>query len=190
MAASELLLHEKDLLAAVLCGPDDHRERWGLFRRRIGLRYNEPVPEVLWSSAELRELAGEIDAIFRGQRDVQAINAKALRHGLRERALAGRWKGNLQGIEETLADLLEWGTAASALDFPIACDIFQASKAREIFYPAICRLLARRGRDRTITAELQECREALNEAQSLACGRLRQPPPPNPDSASSVGDAG
>ena len=61
MAAGELLLHEKDLLAAVLCGPDDHRERWGLFRRRIGLRYNEPVPEVLWSSAELRLLAGEID---------------------------------------------------------------------------------------------------------------------------------
>jgi len=88
MAAGELLLHEKDLLAAVLCGPDDHRERWGLFRRRIGLRYNEPVPEVLWSSAELRLLAGEIDAIFRGQRDVQAINAQALRHGLRERSLA------------------------------------------------------------------------------------------------------
>jgi hypothetical protein len=177
VAAGELLLHEKDLLAAVLCGPDDHRERWGLFRRRIGLRYNEPVPELLWSSAELRLLVGEIDAIFRGQRDVQAINAQALRHGLRERALAGRWQGNLQGIEETLADLLEWGTAASALDFPIACDIFQAAKARQLFYPAVERLIARRGRDHTIASELQGFREALNEAQAIACGRLRQSQP-------------
>jgi len=135
------------------------------------------VPEVLWSSAELRLLAGEIDAIFRGQRDVQAINAQALRHGLRERALAGRWKGNLQGVEETLADLLEWGTAASALDFPIACDIFQAAKARQLFYPAVDRLIARRGRDHTIASELQEFREALNEAQAIACGRLRQSQP-------------
>ena len=173
----ELVIQEKDLLAAVLCGADDQRERWGLFRRRIGLRYNEPVPDSLWSGSELRLVAGEIDAIFRGQRDVQAINAQALRHGLRERALAGRWQGDLQAIEETLAALLEWGRAASALDFPIACDLFQAAKARQIFYPAISRLLERRGRDRSIAIELQECREALNEAQALANGRLRQSQP-------------
>ena len=175
--AEELVIQEKDLLAAVLCGADDQRERWGLFRRRIGLRYNEPVPDSLWSGSELRLVAGEIDAIFRGQRDVQAINAQALRHGLRERALAGRWQGDLQAIEETLAALLEWGRAASALDFPIACDLFQAAKARQIFYPAISRLLERRGRDRSIATELQECREALNEAQALANGRLRQSQP-------------
>ena len=175
--AEELVIQEKDLLAAVLCGSDDQRERWGLFRRRIGLRYNEPVPDSLWSGSELRLVAGEIDAIFRGQRDVRAINAQALRHGLRERALAGRWQGDLQAIEETLAALLEWGRASSALDFPIACDLFQAAKARQIFYPAISRLLERRGRDRSIATELQECREALNEAQALANGRLRQSQP-------------
>ena len=161
--AGELIPHEKDLLAAVLCGSDDQRERWGLFRRRIGLRYNEPVPDSLWSGAELRLVASEIDAMFRGERDVQGINAQALRHGLRERALAGRWQGDLQAVEETLADLIAWGRAASALDFPIACDLFQAAKARQIFYPAISRLLERRGRDRSIAAELQECRKALNE---------------------------
>ena len=176
-AGADLLLHENDLLAAVLAAGEDHSARWGLFRRRMGLRYNEAVPESLWSTAELRLVAGEIDAIFRGRRDVHAINAQAIRHDLRERAAAGRWRGNLQAIEETLADLIDWGKAASALDFPIACDIFQAAKARQLFYPAVERLLARRGRDRPIAAELQECRDALNEAQSLACGRLRQSQP-------------
>ena len=35
----------------------------------------------------MRLLASEIDAIFRGERDVQEIHGQAIRHGLRERAL-------------------------------------------------------------------------------------------------------
>jgi replicative DNA helicase len=170
----ELLTHEQDLLAAMLPGDDDHTARWGQFRRRIGLRYNEPVPVELWSSPALRMVAVEIDAIFRGQRDVHTINANAIRHDLRERSLSGRWEGSLQEMEVALADLLAWGRGASALDFPIACDIFQAAKARQIFYPAMQSLLDRRGRDRAIAAELQECRQALNAAQSIASGRFRQ----------------
>ena len=175
MEPEELLTHEKDLLAAVLPGNEDHTHRWGQFRRRIGLRFNEPVPETLWTNHELRLVAGEIDAIFRGQRDVHTINANAIRHNLRERSTSGRWEGSLQEMEVALADLLAWGLGASALDFPIACDIFQAAKARQLLYPALSRLLERRGRDRPIAAELQECREALNAAQSIASGRFRQP---------------
>jgi replicative DNA helicase len=173
----ELLLHEKDLLASVLPGDEDHTARWGIFRRRIGLRFNEAVPDSLWSTPELRLVAAEVDAIFRGQRDVHTLNANAIRHGLRERSLSGRWDGSLQEMDLALADLLEWGKAASALDFPIACDIFQAAKARQLLYPALTQLLDRRGRDRTITAELQECREALQAAQSIATGRLRNSQP-------------
>ena len=177
MATGDLLLHEKDLLASVLPGIEDHTARWGIFRRRIGLRFNEAVPDSLWSTPELRLVASEIDAIFRGQRDVHILNANAIRHGLRERAIIGRWDGSLQEMDLALADLLEWGKAASALDFPIACDIFQAAKARQLLYPALTQLLDRRGRDRTITAELQECREALHAAQSIASGRLRTSQP-------------
>ena len=174
LVPGELLTHEKDLLAAVLPGNDDHTPRWGLFRRRIGLRFNEPVPDTLWSNHELRLVAGEIDAIFRGQRDVHTINANAIRHDLRERSTSGRWEGSLQEMEMALADLLAWGKGASALDFPIACDIFQAAKAREIFYPALESLIARKGRDRPIASELRDCRNALNAAQAIASGRFRQ----------------
>jgi len=58
-----LVEQEKNLLAAVLLGPADQRQRWGVFRRAIGLRFDEPVPSALWSDAGLRGLAVEIDAL-------------------------------------------------------------------------------------------------------------------------------
>jgi hypothetical protein len=166
-------MHEKDLLAAVLKGPEDQSERWGLFRRRIGLRFHEPVPETFWSSPELVLIAEEIDAVFRGQRDIRTINAEALRHGLRDRALSGRYQGSLQDIEVAMADLVAWGKAASALDFPIACDLFQSAKARQIFYPALKRLIEREQRDVAIEAELDFCRQAVNQAMAITAGRHR-----------------
>lgn len=174
----ELMLdHERDLLAAALLGSHDQSERWGLFRRRIGLRFDEEVPPRLWSNRSHRLLAAEIDAIFRGLRDVHSINADSIRHSLRERGMAGRWQGDLLEMEEALASLLAWGQGASALDFPIACDLFQAAKARQIFYPAIRQLLEREHRDLAIAEELQHCRKALNDALSILAGRFRESRP-------------
>ena len=48
-ANHSLAEHEKNLLAAVLVGTDDQRERWGLFRRAIGLRFDEVVPGSIWT---------------------------------------------------------------------------------------------------------------------------------------------
>ena len=48
-ADHSLAEHEKNLLAAVLVGTDDQRERWGLFRRAIGLRFDEVVPGSIWT---------------------------------------------------------------------------------------------------------------------------------------------
>ena len=95
----EWLAHEQALLAGVLAGGDDNSSRWGLFRRRIGLRYDEPVPARLWSRGDLRLVAGEIDAIFRGLRDVRTINAEALRQDARSRLVDGRYRGSLQELE-------------------------------------------------------------------------------------------
>ncbi|MEB3325768.1 MAG: hypothetical protein VKM17_10605, partial [Cyanobacteriota bacterium] len=114
----EWIAHERALLAGVLVGPEDHSPRWGLFRRRIGLRYDEAVPARLWSTAELRLVALEIDAIFRGQRDVRTINAEAIRQDARSRLADGRFQGSLQELEVALADLLGLARLASPLDFP------------------------------------------------------------------------
>jgi len=173
----DLLEHEKALLAAILRGPGDQGSLWGLFRRRIGLRFNEPVPEGIWSTAELRLIAGEIDAVFRGQRDITTLNAEALRQDFRSRVRAGRFRGSLQEVEAALAELVAWGQGASALDFPIACDLLQSAKARQCFYPALRRLLAREQRDGPIEAELEDCRRALNEATAITSGRFRQAQP-------------
>ena len=169
-----MLAHERDLLASLLPGQEDHSSRWGLFRRRIGLRYDEPVPPGMWCHRSHRLIAEEIDAIFRGLRDGHTINAEAIRHGLRERAMAGRWLGDLLEMEEGLLSLLRWAEAASPLDFPIACDFFQAAKARQIFYPALRRLLERERKDVAIAAELQDCRTALNQALAILAGRCRE----------------
>ena len=78
-ANHSLAEHEKNLLAAVLVGTDDQRERWGLFRRAIGLRFDEVVPGSIWTQPGLRALALEIDELFRGRRDIDVLNANAIR---------------------------------------------------------------------------------------------------------------
>jgi hypothetical protein len=173
----EWIAHERALLAGVLGGRDDHSPQWGLFRRRIGLRYDQPVPAHLWSTPELQLVATEVDAIFRGQRDVRAINAEAIRQDARSRLADGRFRGSLQLLEVALSDLLGWAQLASPLDFPIACDLFQAAKARQIFYGALRALLSREQRDGTIDSELQSCRAALNEARALTTGYFRETNP-------------
>ena len=167
--------HERLLLTAVLLGDDDHSQRWGLFRRRIGLRFDQPVPDHLWSDADHGLIAAEIDAIFRGQRPTGTINARALRQVLQQQA-----GDTHQAAEQALARLLHWAAAASSsdqLDFELTCDLLQSAKARQLFYANLQQLLDRQGQQRPITAELDTCRLAINEAQAIAAGRFRSPAP-------------
>ncbi|WP_094592325.1 DnaB-like helicase C-terminal domain-containing protein [Vulcanococcus limneticus] len=172
-----LVEHEKNLLAAVLIGPDDQRERWGQFRRAIGLRFDECVPGSLWSEPGLRALALEIDALFRGQRDLAVLNASALREDLHQRAADGRFRGSLQQLETALSEVIAWGEGGQShpeLEFSLACQLFQSAKARALFYPGLRQLLAREQVDSGIDGELERCRGLLNEATAITAGRFRQ----------------
>jgi hypothetical protein len=172
-----LVEQETTLLAAVLCGGDDQRERWGRFRRAIGLRFDEQVPGSLWSDAGLRALALEIDALFRGRRDIAVLNATAIREDLQQRALDGRFQGSLQQLETALAEVIAWGSGDQPhpeLEFTLACQLFQSAKARALFYPGLRQLLAREQCDGGIDAELERCRALLNDATAITAGRLRQ----------------
>jgi replicative DNA helicase len=170
----DLLEHERTLLAAVLQGRGDQRERWGRFRRAIGLRYDEAVPAALWSDPAHRVLAGEIDALFRGRRDITLLNGQALREELQQRALAGRLSGSLQQLETTLAALMQPDQGGAELEFELACQLFQSAKARALFYPGLRQLLARQGSEGSIDAELEHCRELVNQATAITAGRCRQ----------------
>ena len=175
--AQSLVEHEKNLLAAVLIGPGDQRERWGRFRRAIGLRFDEVVPAALWSEPGLRALALEIDALFRGRRDIAVLNATAIREDLQQRALAGRFRGSLQQLETALAELIAWGEDGQPhpeLEFTLACQLFQSAKARAVFYPGLRQLLSRETCDSAIDSELEHCRALLNEATAITAGRFRQ----------------
>ena len=172
-----LVEHEKNLLAAVLLGGGDQRERWGQFRRAIGLRFDELVPAALWSEPGLRALALEIDALFRGQRDIAVLNATALREDLQQRAADGRFRGSLQQLETALTEVIAWGEDGQPhpeLEFTLACQLFQSAKARALFYPGLRHLLAREQVDNGIDAELERCRVLLNEATAITAGRFRQ----------------
>ena len=176
-ANHSLVEHEKNLLAAVLIGSDDQRERWGLFRRAIGLRFDEVVPGSIWSQPGLRAVALEIDELFRGRRDIDVLNANAIREDVRQRALDGRFRGSLLQIEEALSEVLAWGDDGlihPELDFKIACRLFQSAKARALFYPGLRKLLAREQIDCSIDGELESCRRLLNDATSITAGRYRQ----------------
>ncbi|MEN9768030.1 MAG: Cyanophage [Cyanobacteriota bacterium] len=176
-ANHSLAEHEKNLLAAVLVGSDDQRERWGLFRRAIGLRFDEVVPGSIWTQPGLRALALEIDELFRGRRDIDVLNANAIREDLRQRALEGRFRGSLFQMEEALSEVIAWGDDGlihPELDFKIACRLFQSAKARGLFYPGLRKLLAREEIDCSIDGELENCRQLLNSATSITAGRFRQ----------------
>ncbi|WP_010303074.1 DnaB-like helicase C-terminal domain-containing protein [Synechococcus sp. CB0101] len=176
-ADHSLAEHEKNLLAAVLVGTDDQRERWGLFRRAIGLRFDEVVPGSIWTQPGLRALALEIDELFRGRRDIDVLNANAIREDLRQRALEGRFRGSLFQLEEALSEVIAWGDDGlihPELDFKIACRLFQSAKARALFYPGLRKLLAREQIDCGIDGELESCRQLLNDATSITAGRYRQ----------------
>jgi len=167
--------HERTLLAAVLRGAGDGRECWGRFRRAIGLRYDELVPATLWATPAHRALACEIDAIFRGQRDITLLHGVALREALQQRALAGRLNASLQQLETALAELMDPEQGGGAeVDFELACQLFQTAKARSLFYPGLQQLLARQGREGAIDAELEHCRALLNQATAITAGRSRQ----------------
>ena len=175
-ADHSLAEHEKNLLAAVLVGTDDQRERWGLFRRAIGLRFDEVVPGSIWTQPGLRALALEIDELFRGRRDIDVLNAYAIREDVRQRALEGRFRGSLLLMEEALSEVIAWGDDGlihPELDFKIACRLFQSAKARALFYPGLRKLLAREQIDCGIDGELESCRQLLNEATAITAGRHR-----------------
>ena len=176
-ADHSLAEHEKNLLAAVLVGTDDQRERWGLFRRAIGLRFDEVVPGSIWTQPGLRAVALEIDELFRGRRDIDVLNAYAIREDVRQRALEGRFRGSLLQMEEALSEVIAWGDDGlihPELDFKIACRLFQSAKARALFYPGLRKLLAREQIDCGIDGELESCRQLLNEATAITAGRHRQ----------------
>ena len=176
-ADHSLAEHEKNLLAAVLVGTDDQRERWGQFRRAIGLRFDEVVPGSIWTQPGLRALALEIDELFRGRRDIDVLNANAIREDLRQRALEGRFRGSLLQLEEALSEVIAWGDDGlihPELDFKIACQLFQSAKARALFYSGVRKLLAREQIDCSIDGELESCRQLLNDATSITAGRYRQ----------------
>ncbi|MFM2172269.1 MAG: Cyanophage [Cyanobacteriota bacterium] len=176
-ADHSLAEHEKNLLAAVLVGTDDQRERWGTFRRAIGLRFDEVVPGSIWTQPGLRALALEIDELFRGRRDIDVLNANAIREDLRQRAFEGRFRGSLLQMEEALSEVIAWGDDGlihPELDFKIACRLFQSAKARALFYPGLRKLLAREQIDCGIDGELESCRQLLNEATAITAGRHRR----------------
>ena len=169
----ELVDHERSLLAAVLQGEQDQRDRWGQFRRSIGLRFDDPVPASLWSDPCHRLLAVEIDALFLGQRDIAVLHATALREDLQQRALSGRFQGSLQQLDTALASVLAWADSAHSLEFRLACQLFQTAKARQLFYAGLRQLLGRERQDSAIDAELEHARSLLNEATALTAGRCR-----------------
>ncbi len=79
----------------------------------------------------------------------------------------------LQQLEVALAEPLAWVRLAPPLDFPIACDLFQAATARQVFYGGHHGLLTRQRRKGPLQGELPSCRATVNEALAITTGYSR-----------------
>jgi len=123
-------LQERLVLGFCLKGNIDHRERWGEFRKLLGLPYNKEIPDSLWEDDDCRDVAREVDATYRNRRGVQVINGTAIIESIREQVEIGvsevslfLYKVAIRGIEKEVKDL-------DISDFRIASEILRSKWGR------------------------------------------------------------
>ena len=119
---------ETIILGLVLHGNDDNTTRWARFRQAIGLTPSQPVPDRLWTDRTRMQISAEIDATFRGQRDIRQLNSVALVESYRLRVEREQLTGSLQAFSEAVQAMTAEVTGFHQNDFEMAVQILQSKR--------------------------------------------------------------
>lgn len=163
---------ERIILAAALHGDADNGPRWGRFRTAIGLQPSQEVPGWIWSAPGSARVAEEIDAAFRGRRDVRRINGRTLVECFRLRAEREQVAGSLQGFAEAVASLQGDGSFWTENDFAMAIEILQSKRARGALRMIAKELERSLRADLPVEQAVDVASASLDRARDLVRGRL------------------
>lgn len=162
------------ILGQVLAGEADNTTRWARFRQAIGLSPSQQVPDSLWTDPVRSRVSAEIDATFRGNRDIRQINEKALIESYRLRTEREQITGSLQEFAQTVRELAATASAYHANDFEMAVEILQSKRARSGLKYLLIQLEKGLRADRPVEQVVQLLTEGVEKARALVSGRLGQ----------------
>lgn len=173
-AEDDSTAQEVIILGQVLHGDADNTTRWARFRQAIGLSPSQQVPDNLWTDPVRSRVSAEIDATFRGQRDIRQINEKALIESYRLRTEREQISGSLQEFAQTVRELAAAASAYHANDFEMAVEILQSKRARSGLKWLLIQLEKGLRADRPVEQVVQLLTEGVEKARALVSGRLGQ----------------
>jgi len=165
---------ERLILGFTLCGEKDNATIWAKFRQHLGLRPEQVVPSSLWSETSYSRMAEEIDAIFRGQRDVRTLNGRTLIDSYRLRVERGQTTGSVMALSQLVSELSDEVGGFVENDMLIAIEILQSSRARSVLKRANASLQDALRRDRNVETVVKDMMDSIEEAKKLVAGRLGQ----------------
>ncbi|QNJ25885.1 dnaB-like helicase C-terminal domain-containing protein [Synechococcus sp. SYN20] len=163
---------ERLILGFTLNGEKDNGPIWAKFRQALGLRPDQTVPESIWSEGTHHRLAEEIDAIFRGNRDVRTLNGRTLIESYKLRVERDQAHGSVQALSQMVVELREEAGSFVENDMLIAIELLQSSRARSILKLANRNLENALRRDRNVETVVQDMQRTIESAKSLVAGRL------------------
>lgn len=173
-AEDDSTAQELIILGHVLSGENDNSTRWARFRQAIGLSPSQSVPETLWTDPARGKVSAEIDATFRGHRDLRQINERSLIESYRLRTERDQISGSLQEFSQTVRELSLAGNGYHENDFEMAVEILQSKRARAGLKWLLIQLEKGLRADRPVEQVVQLLTEGVEKARALVSGRLGQ----------------
>ena len=163
---------ERLILGFAVHGQKDNTGVWAKFRQALGLRPDQRIPSNIWSETSHSRLSDEVDAIFRGERDVRTLNGRTLVDSYRLRIERGQATGSVQGLSQMIAELSDEVGGFVENDMKIAIELLQSARAREALKVAGRELEYALRRDRNVETVFSDLNEAIENAKKLVKGRL------------------
>lgn len=163
---------ERIILGWTLTGEADNGSRWARFRGALGLMPNQPIPAELWTDAARLRIAQEIDAAFRGLRDLRQINGRALVESYRLRCERDQVSGSLQAFSQAVAELAGGVEVFVENDFLMAVEILQSKRARAGLRTLIANVERGLRADRPVEQVVAQVSEGVERARALVSGRM------------------
>ena len=163
---------ERLILGFALHGEKDNTNVWAKFRQALGLRPDQGIPDNIWTETSHGRLSEEIDAIFRGQRDVRTLNGRTLIDSYRLRVEREQARGSVQALSQVVSELRDEAGGFVENDMRIAIELLQSARAREILKSAGRELEFALKRDRNVETVVSDMNRAIENAKALVKGRM------------------
>lgn len=163
---------ERLILGFALHGEKDNSNVWAKFRQALGLRPDQMIPGYLWSETSYSRLSDEIDAIFRGSRDIRTLNGRTLIDSYRLRIERGQATGSVQALSQIVSELRTEAGGFVENDMRISIEILQSARARQTLVTAGRNLEQALKRDRNIETVVGQLMQEVENAKQLVKGRM------------------